>query len=123
VEATIVALTAFKQPITLIAGGLDRGNGFDELIPALKGKVNNLVVYGQTADKVIESAQKADVSNIVKVDNLTEAVPEAYKQSDPEDVILLSPAAASWDQFHTFEERGDQFIQEVETLKGEINHD
>ena len=123
VEATIVALTAFKQPITLIAGGLDRGNGFDELIPALKGKVNNLVVYGQTADKVIESAQKADVSNIVKVDNLTEAVPEAYKQSDPEDVILLSPAAASWDQFHTFEERGDQFIKEVETLKGEINDD
>ena len=123
VEATIVALTAFKQPITLIAGGLDRGNGFDELIPSLKGKVNNLVVYGQTADKVIESAQKADVSNIVKVNNLTEAVPEAYKQSDPEDVILLSPAAASWDQFHTFEERGDLFIKEVETLKGEVNDD
>ncbi|MFH5810964.1 UDP-N-acetylmuramoyl-L-alanine--D-glutamate ligase [Companilactobacillus sp. FL22-1] len=121
VEATIVALTAFKTPITLIAGGLDRGNGFDELIPALKGKVHNLVVYGQTADKVIESAQKADVNNIVKVDNLTQAVPEAFKQSDEGDVILLSPAAASWDQFHTFEERGDQFIQEVETLKGEIN--
>ena len=120
VEATIVALTAFKTPITLIAGGLDRGNGFDELIPSLKGKVNNLVVYGQTADKVIESAEKAGVGNIVKVDNLTEAVPEAYKQADENDVILLSPAAASWDQFHTFEERGDQFIQEVETLKGEV---
>lgn len=120
VEATIVALTAFKKPITLIAGGLDRGNGFDELIPSLKGKVNNLVVYGQTADKVIASAEKADVSNIVKVDNLKEAVPEAYKQSDDGDVILLSPAAASWDQFKTFEQRGDQFIQEVETLKGEV---
>lgn len=120
VEATIVALTAFKNPITLIAGGLDRGNGFDELIPALKGKVNNLVVYGETADKVIESAEKAAVGNIVKVNNLTEAVPEAYKQSDDGDVILLSPAAASWDQFHTFEERGDQFIKEVETLKGEV---
>ena len=120
VEATIVALTAFKTPITLIAGGLDRGNGFDELIPSLKGKVNNLVVYGQTADKVIESAEKAGVGNIVKVNNLTEAVPEAYKQADENDVILLSPAAASWDQFHTFEERGDQFIQEVETLKGEV---
>ena len=120
VEATIVALTAFKKPITLIAGGLDRGNGFDELIPSLKGKVNNLVVYGQTADKVIASAEKADVSNIVKVNNLKEAVPEAYKQSDAGDVILLSPAAASWDQFKTFEQRGDQFIQEVETLKGEV---
>jgi len=120
VEATIVALTAFKKPITLIAGGLDRGNGFDELIPSLKGKVNNLIVYGETADKVIESAEKADVSNIVKVNNLTEAVPEAYKESDDGDIILLSPAAASWDQFHTFEERGDLFIQEVETLKGEV---
>ncbi len=120
VEATIVALTAFKTPITLIAGGLDRGNGFDELIPSLKGKVNNLVVYGQTAEKVIESAEKAGVGNIVKVDNLSEAVPEAYKQSDAGDVILLSPAAASWDQFHTFEERGDLYIQTVETLKGEV---
>ncbi|WP_119326932.1 UDP-N-acetylmuramoyl-L-alanine--D-glutamate ligase [Companilactobacillus musae] len=120
VEATIVALSAFKAPITLIAGGLDRGNGFDELIPSLKGKVNNLVVYGQTADKVISSAEKADVGNIIKVDNLREAVPEAYKQSDAGDVILLSPAAASWDQFHTFEERGDQYIEEVETLKGEV---
>ncbi|APU71609.1 UDP-N-acetylmuramoylalanine--D-glutamate ligase [Companilactobacillus crustorum] len=120
VEATIVALSAFKDPITLIAGGLDRGNGFDELIPSLKGKVSNLVVYGQTANKVIESAEKADVSNIVKVNNLQEAVPEAYKQSNDGDVILLSPAAASWDQFHTFEERGDLFIQTVETLKGEV---
>lgn len=120
VEATIVALTAFKQPITLIAGGLDRGNGFDELVPSLKGKVHNLVVYGETADKVIESAEKANVRNIVKVNNLKEAVPEAYKQSDGGDVILLSPAAASWDQFKTFEQRGDQFIEEVETLKGEV---
>jgi len=120
VEATIVALTAFKESITLIAGGLDRGNGFDELIPSLKGKVNNLIVYGQTADKVIESAEKANVSNIVKVNDLKEAVPEAYKESDAGDVILLSPAAASWDQFKTFEQRGDQFIDEVETLKGEV---
>ncbi|AUI70979.1 UDP-N-acetylmuramoyl-L-alanine--D-glutamate ligase [Companilactobacillus alimentarius] len=120
VEATIVALTAFKTPITLIAGGLDRGNGFDELIPSLKGKVNNLVVYGETADKVIKSAEKADVSNIVKVNNLKEAVPEAYRQSSKGDIILLSPAAASWDQFKTFEQRGDQFIDEVETLKGEV---
>ena len=104
----------------MIAGGLDRGNGFDELIPSLKGKVNNLVVYGQTAEKVIKSAEKAGVGNIVKVDNLSEAVPEAYKQSDAGDVILLSPAAASWDQFHTFEERGDLYIETVETLKGEV---
>ncbi|KRK80707.1 UDP-N-acetylmuramoyl-L-alanine--D-glutamate ligase [Companilactobacillus nodensis] len=118
-EATIVALSAFKQPIVLIAGGLDRGNGFDELVPYLKGKVRNIVLYGQTADKMVDAAQKADISSITKVNNLKEAVPEAYRQSNEGEVILLSPAAASWDQFDTFEQRGDQYIDEVEALKGE----
>ncbi|WP_125567723.1 UDP-N-acetylmuramoyl-L-alanine--D-glutamate ligase [Companilactobacillus insicii] len=118
-EATIVALSAFKQPIVLIAGGLDRGNGFDELVPYLKGKVKNIILYGQTADKMVDAAKKAEIGNITKVNNLKEAVPEAYKQSTEGEVVLLSPAAASWDQFDTFEQRGDQYIDEVEALKGE----
>lgn len=121
IEATTVALQAFKQPITLIAGGLDRGNGFDELVPLMKGRVHSIVVYGETADKLISSAEKAEINNIVKVDNLSEAVPEAYHQSDAGDVILLSPACASWDQFDTFEQRGDQFIEDVSKLKGNRN--
>jgi len=118
-EATIVALSAFKQPIVLIAGGLDRGNGFDDLVPYLKGKVRDIILYGETADKMVDAAKKAEISSITKVNNLKEAVPEAYRQSSEEDVVLLSPAAASWDQFDTFEQRGDQFIDEVEELKGE----
>lgn len=121
IEATIVALNAFKKPITLIAGGLDRGNGFDELVPSLKGQVHNIVVYGETATKMIDAAEKAEIENIIKVDNLAQAVPEAYKQSSVGDIVLLSPAAASWDQFDTFEQRGDQFIDEVEQLKGKNN--
>ncbi|MQS52259.1 UDP-N-acetylmuramoyl-L-alanine--D-glutamate ligase [Companilactobacillus mishanensis] len=119
IEATIVALSAFKQPITLIAGGLDRGNGFDELVPYLKGNVTNIVVYGETAEKMIDAAKKADISNIIEVKDLQDAVPEAYKQSAEGEVVLLSPAAASWDQFDNFEQRGDQFIDEVKKLKGE----
>ncbi|MCH4008447.1 UDP-N-acetylmuramoyl-L-alanine--D-glutamate ligase [Companilactobacillus sp.] len=118
IEATIVALQAFKQPITLIAGGLDRGNTFDDLVPSLKGKVKNIVVYGQTAAKMIDAAKKAEIGNIVEVENLSQAVPEAFKQSSAGDIVLLSPAAASWDQFDTFEQRGDQFIDDVEKLKG-----
>lgn len=119
IEATTVALEAFgDKPLTLIAGGLDRGNGFDELVEPLK-KVKNIILYGETADKMVDAAQKANITNIIKVSNLTEAVPEAYRQSDKGDVVLLSPAAASWDQFDTFEQRGDQFIEEVEGLKGE----
>ncbi|WP_057765619.1 UDP-N-acetylmuramoyl-L-alanine--D-glutamate ligase [Companilactobacillus tucceti] len=119
IEATTVALEAFgDKPLTLIAGGLDRGNGFDELVEPLK-KVKNIILYGETADKMVDAAQKANITNIIKVSNLAEAVPEAYRQSDKGDVVLLSPAAASWDQFDTFEQRGDQFIEEVEGLKGE----
>lgn len=121
IEATTVALHAFKEPITLIAGGLDRGNTFDELVPSLKGRVHNIIVYGETAEKLIDAAEKAEISNIVQVNNLKEAVPEAYKQSSEGDVILLSPACASWDQFDTFEQRGDQFIDEVNALKGSQN--
>lgn len=119
IEATTVALEAFgDKPLTLIAGGLDRGNGFDELVEPLK-KVKNIILYGETADKMVDAAQKANITNIIKVSNLAEAVPEAYRQSDKGDIVLLSPAAASWDQFDTFEQRGDQFIEEVEGLKGE----
>ncbi|AKP66410.1 UDP-N-acetylmuramoyl-L-alanine--D-glutamate ligase [Companilactobacillus ginsenosidimutans] len=121
IEATTVALHAFKQPITLIAGGLDRGNTFDELVPSLKGSVHSIVVYGETASKMIDAAEKAEIGNIVEVQNLSEAVPEAFKQSSAGDVVLLSPAAASWDQFDTFEQRGDLFIEEVKKLKGSKN--
>lgn len=117
IKATSVALSAFSKPINLIAGGLDRGNGFDELIPFFKN-VKSIVVYGETADKLIDSAT-GHVDNIIKVNNLVEAVKESYKLSKPEEIILLSPANASWDQFDTFEQRGDLFIDEIEKLKKE----
>ncbi|MDO1605267.1 UDP-N-acetylmuramoyl-L-alanine--D-glutamate ligase [Lactobacillus sp. YT155] len=120
IEATTVALTAFKQPINLIAGGLDRGNGFDELIPNLKN-VKTLVAFGQTADKLVETAQAAKVSTIVKVADLKEATQKAFELSEPEEIILLSPACASWDQYDSFEQRGDEFIAEVEKIRKETD--
>lgn len=115
IKATSVALKAFKKPINLIAGGLDRGNGFEELIPYLKN-VRTLVVYGQTAEKLLQVGQN-NVDEVVRVANLTEAVKKSYELSNENEVILLSPACASWDQFDTFEQRGDLFIDEVEKLK------
>ena len=61
-------------------------------------------------------AEKAGIDAIESVDNLDEAVVKAYDFSNDGDVILLSPACASWDQFKTFEERGDIFIQAVHKL-------
>ncbi|WP_070120188.1 UDP-N-acetylmuramoyl-L-alanine--D-glutamate ligase [Bacillus marinisedimentorum] len=114
--ATTAALSAFQQPVILLAGGLDRGNGFDELIPYMD-RVKAVVAFGQTAEKIKGSAEKAGIKQIKLVDNVEQAVPAAYELSNSGDVILLSPACASWDQFKTFEERGDMFVKSVHKLK------
>ncbi|WP_174733838.1 UDP-N-acetylmuramoyl-L-alanine--D-glutamate ligase [Mesobacillus harenae] len=114
--ATKNALAAFHSPVVLLAGGLDRGNEFDELIPALEN-VKVLVTFGQTADKIGQAGQQAGIKTILHVDNVEKAVPEAFKHSKAGDIILLSPACASWDQYKTFEVRGDMFIDAVHKLK------
>jgi UDP-N-acetylmuramoylalanine--D-glutamate ligase len=113
--ATKSALNAFDGPTILLAGGLDRGNSFDDLIPHLKN-VKVLITFGETADKLQQTGQKAGIQTIVRVDNVEKAVPAAYEHSEEGDVILLSPACASWDQYRTFEERGDIFIEAVHNL-------
>lgn len=114
--ATKAAISAFDDPIVLLAGGLDRGNDFDELIPYLH-KVKAIVVFGQTANKISEAAKFAGIQIIKHVDNVEQAVPAAYDLSEEGDVILLSPACASWDQYKTFEQRGDIFVDGVHRLK------
>ncbi|WP_033829306.1 UDP-N-acetylmuramoyl-L-alanine--D-glutamate ligase [Bacillus andreraoultii] len=114
--ATKSALSAFDQPVILLAGGLDRGNGFDELIPSLKN-VKALIAFGQTKEKLAKMAKSARLENIFIVDNVKEAVPLSYSLSEEGDVILLSPACASWDQYKSFEVRGDIFTSAVHKLE------
>ncbi|WHY79247.1 UDP-N-acetylmuramoyl-L-alanine--D-glutamate ligase [Neobacillus sp. WH10] len=113
--ATINALAAFKAPIILLAGGLDRGNEFDELLPYLN-HVKALITFGQTAPKIERVGAQAGIKKIIRVDNVEKAVPEAYRYSESGDIILLSPACASWDQYKSFEIRGDIFIEAVHKL-------
>lgn len=113
--ASSKALSSFKQPILLIAGGLDRGNNFDELIPFLT-HVKGMFLYGETASKLAKAGNTAGIKQIKQAETLQEMVRAAYQASAPGDVILLSPACASWDQFKTFEERGDMFVELVHTL-------
>jgi UDP-N-acetylmuramoylalanine--D-glutamate ligase len=114
--ATVNALAAFQEPVVLLAGGLDRGNEFDELIPYLKN-VKAIITFGQTAPKLERVATIAGIKIIKRVDNVEKAVPEAYRHSESGDCILLSPACASWDQYKSFEIRGDIFIEAVHKLK------
>ena len=114
--ATQTALRSFtNQSVILIAGGLDRGNGFDELVPDLTS-VSGIVLYGETKEKLQEASKLAGVPVIEVVNTLEEATKKAYEISKEDNIILLSPACASWDQFKNFEIRGDEFIRVVENL-------
>ncbi|MFC6259761.1 UDP-N-acetylmuramoyl-L-alanine--D-glutamate ligase [Levilactobacillus fujinensis] len=117
-EATEMALKGFKAPVVLLAGGLDRGYTFEKMIPSFKDHVKAIILFGQTADLLAETAQQAGIKVIKKTENVETAVPLAYQLSAVGDIILLSPANASWDQYPNFEVRGDRFIKAVEQLTG-----
>ena len=114
--ATKSALEGFKEPVILLAGGVDRGHSFDELIPHLHN-VKALIHYGATAERLQKFGEAQKIPNVIKVNNLVEAVAEGVKASEEGDIILLSPACASWDQYVSFEVRGDEFIEQVLSLK------
>lgn len=118
-EATEKALAGFNNPVVLLAGGLDRGFTFERLIPYFKN-LRGIIVFGETGDLVAQAAKQAGVKQIIKTENVKTAVPIAYEISKENDVVLLSPACASWDQYPTFEVRGDMFIEAVEDLKKEL---
>ncbi|MDV7686321.1 UDP-N-acetylmuramoyl-L-alanine--D-glutamate ligase [Oenococcus oeni] len=117
IEATQKALASFKEPITLIAGGLDRGDDLNRLVPNFKNVVS-LITYGQTKNKLQSAGEKADIKQTVVVDTLKEAVAKAKELSRPGQVLLFSPAAASWDQFPNFEIRGEEFKKMIKNQEG-----
>ncbi len=110
--ATKVALEAFTQPTVLIAGGLDRGHSFEELRQSMNN-VKSVVAFGQTGERFIEFAKSCGVEETVLAENVEDAASKAASISESGDVILLSPACASWDQYKSFEIRGDLFIDAV----------
>ncbi|WP_062048554.1 UDP-N-acetylmuramoyl-L-alanine--D-glutamate ligase [Bacillus sp. JCM 19034] len=113
--ATEKAINAFSDPIVLLAGGLDRGNSFDSLIPSLE-RVHTIITFGETSAKIKEVAHIAGVEKVIDAEWMEDAVLLAFQHANKGDVILLSPACASWDQYKTFEERGERFVQAVESL-------
>ena len=111
VTATQIALSSFKEPTILLLGGLDRGHSFDGLIPYMKN-VKLVICYGQTKNRIKEFCDRININCIIK-DTLIESTEEAINNSVSGDVILLSPACASWDQFKDFEERGRIFKEYI----------
>ena len=115
--ATQKALSGFdNSKVILIAGGLDRGNEFDELVPDITG-LKKMVILGQSAERVKRAADKAGVPYVDATD-IADATRKASELAEEGDVVLLSPANASWDMYANFEVRGDLFIDTVAELKG-----
>ncbi|MFY9313887.1 MAG: UDP-N-acetylmuramoyl-L-alanine--D-glutamate ligase [Tepidanaerobacteraceae bacterium] len=111
------AIEALNEPIVLIAGGYDKKSDYTDFIRAFSGKVKKLILIGDTADVIEDAAKKQGFYDIQKTDSLQQAVKLAYSAATPGDVVLLSPACASWDMFESFEERGRIFKEAVYSLK------
>ena len=115
--ATQKALSGFdNSKVILIAGGLDRGNEFDELVPDIQ-ELKKMVILGESAARVKRAADKAGVSYMDAAD-VKDATQKAFAEAQAGDIVLLSPANASWDMYPNFEVRGDEFIATFEELKG-----
>ncbi len=117
VDSTIKAIEGLEKPINLIAGGKDKGGEFDELIEAFDGKIEEMILLGETAQKIEDTARKHGFTNIVRVKDMKEAVKEASEKAKPGYTVLLSPACASWDMYKSYEVRGEDFKNNVKSLK------
>ena len=111
IKSTQIALASFNRPTILILGGMERHQDFFELKDYMRN-VKLIVCYGENKNRIKEFGDTLMIETVV-VDNLREATSKAYELSSENDVILLSPASASWDQYKCFEDRGTEFKNEV----------
>lgn len=115
VNSTWYALESVNAKIVWIAGGVDKGNDYESLLPLVKEKVKAIVCLG-TDNSKIHKAFKGVVANIVDVTSMKDAVQKSYTFAKKGEVVLLSPACASFDLFENYEERGRKFKSEVRNL-------
>lgn len=115
-ESAMKALEAYDSPIILIAGGRNKGSLFDELAKIIKKKVKSLILLGEAKEEIKMAVMKEGFNDIHEVSNLNEAVFKAKELARSGDVVLLSPACASWDMFDNYEHRGDCFCDAVRNL-------
>lgn len=115
-DAAIKGIQAMNRPTILIGGGYDKGVPFDEWIEHFDHKVRYLLLIGQTAEKIAETAKKHGFDAVILEPDLETAVKKSYELAEEGDAVLLSPACASWGQFDNYEQRGDLFKAYVREL-------
>ncbi len=115
-DAAIKGIQAMNRKTVLIGGGYDKGVAFDDWIKAFDGKVKKLVLLGQTAHMIADTAAKYGFTEVAFADDLKQAVKLCFETAEPGDAVLLSPACASWGMFDNYEQRGDMFKEFVNEL-------
>ncbi|MEX2362157.1 MAG: UDP-N-acetylmuramoyl-L-alanine--D-glutamate ligase, partial [Balneolaceae bacterium] len=115
VNAVWFALDSFHVPLTLILGGRDKGNDYSELESQIREKVHTIIAIGESKESVEKQLKKV-VPNFVKAETMGGAVRAARKTAKRGEVVLLSPACASFDMFDSYEHRGKIFKEEVNKL-------
>lgn len=118
VDATYYALGSYNSPVIWIAGGVDKGNDYSQL-DKVTTNVKTLICLGTDNSKLSAYYHKK-VKNIHSTDDLKQAITQAFAQAEAGDTILLSPACASFDLFQNYEDRGNQFRNEVLQLKSDF---
>ena len=119
IKCTQIALSSFDKPIIIILGGLERGQDFNELTPYMSN-VKGIIGIGQCRERVLEFGNSLNIPTYI-FEHLVDGFDKCYDISDDGDVILLSPASASWDQYKECEVRGAEFKKKVEELKNGSN--
>jgi UDP-N-acetylmuramoylalanine--D-glutamate ligase len=115
VDSVFYALQAMTKPIVWIVGGQDKGNDYEPLLPFVKEKVKAIVCMGVDNNKIIDVFVEM-IDDIIETSSAKEAVETAKELAESGDVVLLSPACASFDLFKNYEDRGNQFREEVMKL-------
>lgn len=115
VNATFFALDSMNATTVWIVGGVDKGNDYSELMPLVREKVKAIVCLGIDNTKIIEAFGNV-VDLVIEVDNMYDAVNMSAHIAEKGEIVLLSPACASFDLFENYEDRGNQFKRAVKGL-------
>jgi len=122
-EPTMAAIRSFSEPIVLILGGSSKGANFDELAEEIKNnKVKKVILIGAEKDKIRQSLDKANYSDYVEASgDINDVVVESKNQTEKGDVVIFSPACASFDMFKNYKDRGKKFRNAVLQLSSGKN--
>ncbi len=113
IDSCIRAVRSISDPIILLLGGSDKGEDFAQLFDNLPENIRAIIVTGETADKIVQASH---THTLIKAENLRSAVKKAYDIAHIGDKVLLSPACASFDEFVSYADRGQKFVQYVGEL-------